>query len=56
MSLSLILYDLYCVNNVILIDTYNSRFNPQGQRLDIVELTAVFACLPAKFQKDPGNK
>jgi hypothetical protein len=33
-----------------------TRFNPQGQGLDVVELTAVYACLPAKFLDDPGDR
>eukprot|EP01035_Chromulina_nebulosa_P022267 gene22267-28838_t len=37
-------------------DAFKSRFNPQGQQLDIVELMAVFACIPATFMDDPGYR
>ena len=33
----------------------NFRFDPLGQQLDIVELTAVFACLSAVYQKNGPN-
>lgn len=34
----------------------SSRFSPQGQGLDIVELAAVFAVIPLKFGNDPQGK
>jgi hypothetical protein len=33
-----------------------SRFNPDGQNLDIVELAAIYAALPEKFLNDPFGK
>jgi hypothetical protein len=32
------------------------RFNPIAQGLDIVELAAIFACVPEKFVNDPTGK
>lgn len=32
------------------------RFNPMGQGLDIIELAAIYACLPEKFTSDSTGK
>ena len=32
------------------------RFNPVAQQLDIIELAAIYACIPEKFLNDPSGR